>query len=344
MHQQPETDLSCNPHQGATTLHLTCFAGGPLRSRLHISWWSSKLPTQRSTSQPPPLRLSGPVAETRANNSQSTLVSSTLSFRVQEDSSGEGVCIWCEIEAPGRTLISPASSRLCVSDQQGAYTGLRACESQEVVLHSFNRVCIEERSAVVPQPTVYNTVLLSTHSVRDSRGLQHGTTMPIGSMFIHVLDPESIYPSKTPAAIPNIYPLTDMPTANIDFGGGERSGMTPPVTQGPFSTAGHSSELFPTPTIIGVLDKEREQQHPGSLLSGESLTALYTAVVVCVLLAAVVVVLITIVLVMCRRHRQLQSRRSSSAAKSGSRSRLGSNRAGHYRSQLSFSGSCSVSL
>ena len=257
------------------------------------------------------------------------------------------MCIWCEIEAPGRTLISPASSRLCVCDQQGAYTGLRACESQEVVSHSFNRVCIEEQSAVVPQPTVYDTVPLNIHSVWDSRGscVQHGTTMPTGSMFIHVLDPESAYPSKTPAAIPNIYPLTDMPTANIDFGGGERSGMTPPVHQGPFATAGLYPELFPTPTRIGDVDKEREQQHPGSLLSGESLMALYTAVVVCVLLAAVVVVLITIVLIMCRRHRQLQRRRSSSAAKPhGSRSRLGSNRAGHYRSQLSFSGSCSVSL
>ncbi|CAI8038818.1 hypothetical protein GBAR_LOCUS21639, partial [Geodia barretti] len=47
---------------------------------------------------------------------------------------------------------------------------------------------------------------------------------------------------------------------------------------------------------------------------------------------------------MCRRHRQLQRRRSSSAAKSGSRSRLGSNRAGHYRSQLSFSGSETVEM
>lgn len=338
-HQQPRSNLTCNPHQGTTTLHLTCFARGPLESWFQISWWSSKLLTaEHSTLQPSPHRVGDPeyqVTETRANNSQSTLISSTLSLTVQEIRGGTGgVCVWCEIDAPGRNLVSPTSSRLCVRER-GTYSSLRDCKSQEVVPHSFERVCISELSPIIPESILDDTGFFTSRvSHVEYQENLYKTSMPTGSTSLPLLEPEPTVPaspSKTPGPLPNIYPSTDTPTALIDTGGGSSGSMSLPISPG----------LFPTSTRLGDGDEGREKQ-PGSLLSSESLTALYTAVVVCVLLAAIVVVLVVIVLVMCRRHSKLQRRTNRAAAKSGSPSRLGPNNtsrgASHFRSQLSFSG------
>ena len=362
-YQQPGPDLNCNPHRrGSTTLHATCFAGGPLQSSLHITWWYSKSTADGSDPLSPPERVTGPsfrVAETRANNSLSTLLSSTLSLQVREieREAQEGVCVWCQIEATGRTLVDSASNRFCVRRPR-AYVSLPSCESHEVVPHTFNRVCVEElgvvqvpKSSETPRQTLSGTavasvvVFLATKvsfeptksftvaaEISSSSDGSSATTSMLETTHRHNvpghLSDMRALPSKTAIVAP--YTSIDTPSAYID------------VQAGPGSISSSSTvlsmqhrptiPLLPTPTGTGGGD----HLPPGSALSRESITVLYSAVVVCVLLAAVVLVLVVVVLLMCRRHREMVRRRS--ADKVTKSSNFLPRACGHYRSQLSLSG------
>ena len=295
------------------------------------------------------------MIETIANNSLNTLISSTLSLRVGEEvTSGArgGVCVWCELQAPGITLVDPASNRLCVREAE-AYGGLQGCESHEVVPHIFNRVCVRELGAEGTKPITSATAISSKESLLQTQVLlvslavghrevlastsmlQTGTTL-VATHPHNIVGPESDIvaglPSKTIGAL---YTSPDTPSAYIEpFRSNSVATSTLTIQQLPITPA-----LLPLPTPA-----EEGRSPPGSALGGEGLTALYAAVAVCLLLAAVVLVLTIIVLLLCRRHTQLRRRRRAAeeAAAAAKSPKFVVSRTGQYRSQLSFSGQLTV--
>lgn len=303
--QQPDTNLNCNPYHN-TTLHITCLAKGPLHSALQVVWWLQ----ESSNSQPVRANVessSHSFIETQNEQWITTTLSLTLnnSSKKQQDR----LCVWCQIEVPGRTLAIP-SNRLCVKDPN-VYSNIQNCSSQQIVNSSFNTVCAE------------NSKLGISLSQNPSQTENTLAVMPTSQLCI--LSPEllSSFPStlfSSPTYIPH-----NTPSAYI--GSGVSCMQQPKATR---------QDLLPSPT------KATRDNCSSSMLSNNSLTALCTAVVVCVLLAVVIIVLVAVVLLLCKRRRR--QRKTKSLLYSHKHHPNNMPKFFYNRSQLSFSGILQIAV
>lgn len=266
------------------------------------------------------------VLETKTTNSESSeqLISTTLSLTIDRRKESS-LCVWCQIEALGRILEVP-SNKLCISEPE-VYSDLQNC-SQQVVVHNFTTVCVEEQSIELSSSRVSNS-LTPTETVLPS--------LPTQVVF------EATEENSESESIRVV-----MSTTQLGILGSELIAPNTPLSSDTYTTGNthivpESSTLFmqrplATTTTLRLLPtptKDMTDNYSGSVLSNNNLTALYTAVVVCVLLAAVVMILVAVVLVLCRRHSRQRK------AKSGLYlPKLGPNlpKSFHNRSQLSFSG------
>ena len=344
--QQPSTSLSCNPYQEtptATTLHVTCLARGPLQVALQVEWWLSEQSETHSTNISTLARVNTEdsdyrVIETKTTNGQQ-LISTTLSVTVDTEKK-RSLCVWCQLEAPGRTLVGAASNQLCIRKPQ-TYSDSRGCNSQEVVDHDFSTVCIEEQRVVrgLSSTSVYsgdNTPLESVTPALSLLQSQELVDITAASPVLHreslgsesILGTMSTSPhlrilgsgSSTPFTSHHMY----APSHSVYIGSSSTSrqkhSMTTSVT----------THLLPTPTMGPRHDS------PDSMLGSNSLIALYTAAVVCVLLATVIVILVMAVMVLFRRHNRLK-RQTKSGLRSSPPNKVGQNLS-QNRSQFSSLG------
>lgn len=248
------------------------------------------------------------ISETRTNNSKRSeqLVTTTLRLRVDSSSKRQesGLCVWCQIKVSSR-IFAVSSDQLCIKGPK-AYLGVGNCSSRQVVNSSFNRVCAEEQS-----------VKLSSSWVGDNPSHVENTLLVMSTPQLGILSSQllSSFPS-TLFGSPTHMPY-NTPSAYVELG--------PSIMQHSLAT----TTLLPSPT------KDMGDKYSGSMLSNNSLTFLYTAVVVCVVLAAVIMVLVVVMVVLCRRRRRQRKTKSLLYLHKLSPNIL---KSFHNRAQPSFSG------
>lgn len=306
LQQHPKTNLHCNPYHNSTLL-ITCLAAGPLHSALQVIW----LVREGSDSLPKTLKEESSihgVSETRTNDSKRSEQFVTTTLRLRVDSLNKtqenGLCVWCQIKVPSR-ILTVSSNRLCIKGSE-AYSGIRNCNSQQVVNNSFIRVCAEEGS-----------IELSSSWVGDRLTQVENTLLVMSTPQLLILSSQSLSSFPSTSFGTHTHTPYNTPSAYIEPG--------PSMMQYSLAT----TSLLPSPT------KDTGDSYSGSMLGNSSLTFLYTAVVVCAVLAAVIMVLVVVMVVLCRRRRRQRKTKSRLYSHKLSPNIL---KSFHNRPQFSFSG------